>query len=216
MLTLVVGYLALFSYALYTEPSHKASQQPLTDGMLSEASPKPPESLRSKQAITELLEETAAFQEPVEKSGIQLINEWRETITSQNPERICLDLDSRSLQEKISALASRLDSSQREISSAYEKNRIDGDEFNKIFGSPMGGIGPNGFGSAAQALRNYNHEINLAGERPSCEAVLKSGLLLNFVNMVRGLDQFGVWIAQVQENLSRYRDDLRKELRSIR
>jgi hypothetical protein len=34
-----------------------------------------------------------------------------------------------------------------------------------------------------------------------------------FMAMDRYLQQFSVWLAQSEENLNRYRDDLRKELR---
>jgi hypothetical protein len=170
---------------------------------------------RSKQAINELLDESAAISSVLEKSGIPLINEWREYITTQNPERVCLDIDSRALQDKITALANKLDAAHREISSIYEKNRIDQPEFNKIFGSQLTGVGASGFAASAQPLRQYAHEINLLGEHPNCEALIRTGNIPNmFVNMIRGLDQFSIWIAQSQESLSRYRDSLRKELRN--
>jgi hypothetical protein len=215
MLTLVVGYLALFSYALYTEPGHKAAQQPMIGGMFNEAMPRPPEPPRSRQAINELLDESGSILSVIEKSGLPLINEWRESITTQNPERICLDVDSRTLQDKITALANKLIAAHTEISNIYEKNRIDQAEFNKVFGSPIAGAGPAGFAVAAQPLQQFAHEINLLGEHPTCEVLIRSGNIPTMVvNMSRGLDQFSIWVAQSQENLSRYRDNLRKELRN--
>jgi hypothetical protein len=180
-----------------------------------EATAKPP-APRSKQAINELLDESGSILSVIEKSGLPLANEWRESITTQNPERICLDIDSRTLQDKITALANKLDAAHRDISNIYEKNRIDQAEFNKVFGSPMVGVGLAGFAAAAQPLRQYAHEINLLGEHPTCEALIRVGNIPTmFVNMSRGLDQFSIWVAQSQENLSRYRDNLRKELRNV-
>jgi hypothetical protein len=175
----------------------------------------PPSQPRSKQAINELLEESGAFQNVVERAGLPLANAWQESITTQNPERICFDMDSRTLQDKITTLANKLDAAHREISNIYEKNSIDQAEFNKIFGSTMVGVGPAGFAVAAQSLRQYAHEINLLGEHPSCEVLIRTGNIPSMsVNMSRGFDQFSIWVAQSRENLSRYRDNLRKELRN--
>lgn len=169
---------------------------------------------RSKQTINELLQESSVIESVIEKNGIPLIDEWRQSLTTQNPERICLDIDSRNLQDKITMLANKLGTAQRAISNVYDQNRIDQVEFNKVFGSPIAGVGAGGFDAAAQSLRQYAHGINLLGEHPTCDILIKTGNVPNmFVGMVRGLDQFSIWIAQSRENMSRYRDNLRKELR---
>src|ERR1700730_10069546 len=110
---------------------------------------------RSKQAINELLEEIGAILSVIER-GQALLTEWRETVTNQNPERICLDLDSRTLQDKITAFINKLNSAQRDMAAIYEKNRIDEGEFNKVFG-PGGTVW--GYQAAAGFLGNYAHEI---------------------------------------------------------
>jgi hypothetical protein len=174
----------------------------------------PPPKPRSKETITELLNESDALLGIVQKTGLPFLEEWR-TITIQNPERICLDLDSHVLQDKITTLANKLDAAHREISNIYERNRIDQVEFNKVFGSPMTGVGPSGFAVAAQSLRQYAHEINLLGEHPTCENLIRVGNVPYIVvTMERSFDQFSIWIAQSQENLNRYQDNLRKELRN--
>jgi hypothetical protein len=211
MVTLIVGYLALFFYALYTEPVPKASQQPA----IGETTLKPPSTPRSKQTINELLEESGLIENVIKKSGIELLQEWQSRIAQQNPERICLDIDSRSFQDMISQLADKFNAAQREIANIYDKNRIDHGEFSNIFGSSITGMGPSGFDVASQALRQYAHEINVLGEHPTCEALIKTGRIPNlYVYMDRGLEQFSNWIAQSREEVDRYRDNLRAELRS--
>jgi|GEM_PF-6054732 len=170
-----------------------------------------PKKPRSKETIRELLTESAKLLEVVQ-SGVSLANEWHDSLITQNPERICLDINSRSLQDKITALANKLDAAYREIANIYDQNRIDQAEFNTAFGSSVANAG---FAPAAQSLRQYAHGINLLGERPSCETLIRTGNVpIMFVNMVRSLDQFSIWIGQSQENLSRYQDSLRKELRN--
>jgi hypothetical protein len=168
-----------------------------------------------KQAVNELLEETGKFQNPIEQA-FPIMADWQSQIIGQNPQRMCLEPDfSRSLREQIGTIANRLDSTQREISSIYEANGIDGIEFNKIFGSPLGGPGPNGYAVAAQALRNYSRDINPVMDRSiSCDNLLKSiSMLITFSNMTKALDQFSLWISEAKNNLSNYRNNLRKELR---
>jgi hypothetical protein len=121
MFIFVTGYFAIFAYALYTEPAHKSTSDEIAtavvkalphqapqSGTFNEAVPQPAAPPRSKQAINELLDESGAISSIIEKSGLPLINEWRESITTQNPERICTDIDSRALQDKITTLANKL------------------------------------------------------------------------------------------------------------
>jgi hypothetical protein len=191
----------------------KALPTPQPGGFFNEATSKPA-APRSKQAINELLEETGKFQNPIEQA-FPIMADWQSQIMSQNPQRMCLEPDfSRSLGEQVGAVANRLDSTQREVSSIYEANSIDGGEFNKIFGS-LRGPGPNGYAVAAQALRNYSRDINpVMGRSIPCENLLKSiNMLITFSNMTKALDQFSLWISEAKNNLSNYRNNLRKELR---
>jgi hypothetical protein len=181
----------------------------------SDSATKPPEQVRSKQAINELLEESGSILNIIDKSGVPLVNEWRESITAQNPERICLDLDSSGLQDKVKALTAKLDDAQQKISTIFNQNRIDQAELNKAFASPIAGIGPEGFAAAAQSLRLYGTGIIPIGGHPTCEALVRAGnMSISFVNMIRNLDQFSFWVGHAQDNLSRYRDSLRNELRN--
>jgi hypothetical protein len=181
-------------------------------GEINSASPQPP---RSKQAINELLNESGAILDVVEKSGIPSVKEWNQSITTQNPYRICLDLDSSALQAKIRTLANKMDAADKAIASVFENNSIDQVELNKAFASPTA-ISPAGFASAGQALQLYATDINFqAAGQPTCENLIRTGNLLNsFTNMVRNWDEFSRWVGRARDNLSQYRDNLRKELRN--
>jgi hypothetical protein len=195
------------AYMLHHVMGHDRSP---SSGMFNEASPQPSMLPRSKQTINELLDESGKLLDII-KTGLPLADEWRASITSQNPERICLDLDSIAFQDKISKLAAKLIAAHSAISNIYEQNRIDQVEFNKIFA--LGDTG--GFTNGAVALQNYRRNIAQLGEHPTCDILIRSHDVPGmFLTMDRSLEQFSVWLAQSQENLSRYRDNLRKELRN--
>ena len=131
-----------------------------------------PESMppRSKQTISDLLGESGKIAGVI-KTGLPLANEWRESITGRNPERVCLDLDSTTLQDKTAALANKLIAANDEISNVFEQNRIDQAELNQLF--PNGNVG--GFAYAAAGLQIYQRGIAALGERPPCEQLIRLG-----------------------------------------
>jgi hypothetical protein len=111
----------------------KALPQGSQNATFNEATPKPRTPPRSKQEINELLEESGAIQKIVNE-GAPLIAEWRETITTQNPERICLDIDPQSLQSKIAGLTTKLNNAQSDLTALYDKNRLErnGSSLNRL------------------------------------------------------------------------------------
>jgi hypothetical protein len=182
-------------------------------GMFSEAAPKPSPAPRSKQTINELLDEIGKLLDLVQKTGIPLRDEWQ-ILSSKNPERICLDLDTHTLQDQISKLTDRFHAAQAAIAAILEENRIDQPELSPLIGG-LHGAQPPGFIDAITSLTYYRNNIARFGDHPSCEMLVGSNSVPNiFLVMDRGLQQFSVWLGESQNRLVNYRDALRKELRN--
>jgi hypothetical protein len=173
--------------------------------------PVPPQTPRTKQAINELLDESGKLSNLVSKTGVQLASDWQ-TLTNKNPERICLDLDSRSFRNEIETLALRFRDASITLETIYDQNRIDQPEFNRIF--PHGNRF--GFVNGLSGLEDYSRRIAMVGDHPTCDDLVRSGKMLDIIiAMDRYHQQYNVWIGGFQENLNRYRDNLRTELRKI-
>jgi hypothetical protein len=106
--------------------------------------PLPPPAPHTKQAINELLNESGKFSDLVTKTGLQLATEWQ-TLTNKNPERNCLDLDSHSFRNEIDSLALKFRDASITLDAIYDQNRIDQQEFNLIFPTPIDLVSPTAF-----------------------------------------------------------------------
>ncbi len=96
------------------------------------------------------------------------------------------------------------------MEAVYDQNRIDQAEFNTIF--PQ--TNRQGFINGFVGLENYSRNIALLGDHPTCDDLIRSGKIADaIIVMDRYHQQYGVWIAEFQDKLNRYRDGLRKELR---
>jgi hypothetical protein len=175
--------------------------------------PAPP---RSKQTITELLEESSSLLGIVENSLVPLESEWRNVLGGPNPERICVGVDSVALQSKASDLAERLQSANKIILKILDQNNIDRNELSRLIGYPsqVSGIDQPQPVSAAYYLGIYKDAVKQLGEHPTCESVVRSDISVRFREMTGVLNGFNYWMLQAQEHLKNYRDALRKESRN--
>lgn len=149
----------------------------------------------TQRAITELLNESGGLLDIIQNTGIPLANEWRSSITSQNPEKICLDLSSLSIQGQISDLIGKLRVAHDTMSSVLEKNRIDQAELTPLLGSVPGLI-PMNFIQAGNILEQYRASIEQLGEHPTCDELIRTKNVPNtFLLMDRGLEAFSIWLA---------------------
>jgi hypothetical protein len=220
--SLIVGLLAIyFGIFIYAEMTGISKGHPLPGSPSSEGLPKvtaaPPPLVtpsRPRQAITELLAESGALLDIIQKTFIPLENNWRTTVGGQNPERICLDLNASALRDQISGLSERLLVASKAISEILEKNRIDQNELAPLVGyqTPMVFECPPIF--ASSNLSQYGAQIKTFGDHPPCEEVIKADLSRRYVEMTGSLNSFNIWVTQSQERLSNYRDALRKEARN--
>ena len=178
--------------------------------------PPPPAPPRSKPLISDLLAESGALLDIVEKTIIPLENEWRNSLGGQNPERICLSLSSRGLQDQISSIAERLRTADKDISDVLKQNRIDRGELVPLIGYAADVADPDEsplLGSAYQ-IENYGKTIKQLGEHPTCDDVIKMDIGRRYFEMNGVLNGFNTQMLQAKERLSNYRDALRKELRN--
>jgi hypothetical protein len=173
--------------------------------------PKPPP---PKQAIKELVDETGGLLDIVENTLPPLIGEWNQ-FAMQNPERICIDLNSNALQDQAASLSDRFSAADKAILNILRTNRVDYSELASLIAYPAAASGDTWpIGDAAEALKSYKTAIGRLGDHPTCEQVITANISLRFFEMKAALKGLGEWYAPVQQRLSNYHDDLRKELRN--
>ena len=132
---------------------------------LSSTQESPQKKDRSKQEISELMFESGALLDIVQKTVAAIERDWRESITAQNVELICINLNYNDLYKAISEVADRLRNAHKAISNVLEQNRIDRDELGRLLGYSPPGVGDNEMpGRAAYELSVYRNAISRLGE----------------------------------------------------
>ena len=205
----IVGFVTMPSSA-------PISAAPATQGAAPTAvSPAPSKKIRTQREIAELQSESGALLEIIQETAKPLVEEWREAITTQNPEQICRGLDSRSLQDKISNISARLKAASGPLAAIFEQNKIDRDELAPLLGAIIPHVQPTHyFGKAGTALDGYLAGVKALGDHPTCEEVVNKDVPKMFHVMMVEFDQFRIWVSNSEGSLLNYREALRKEARS--
>jgi hypothetical protein len=207
---LALAFVGVLAYALATEPAKSGNQTAQSQAF--GFAPLPPKAPRSKQTINELLVESGALLDLIEKTGIPLADKWRQSITNQNPEMACLKHSNDELKGKIAKLADEFAVAQTAMEAIFRNNKIDRGELIPLVGNPP--ILPYEFDSASKNLQQYRALIEKFGDDPSCGTVVEFDIPHAFLYMNRGLDQLGVWLGETLSRVNEYRNSLRKELRN--
>jgi hypothetical protein len=173
----------------------------------------PEHTKRSKQEIAELLGESGEMLKIVEGVGMQLLSRWQ-SLSASDPALICLDLDSHKLRDSIRDLISGLNDADDKLLGIIRQNSLDADSLRPLL--DIGGSMTNRsrFAAAANFLHGYENTLSQLGDHPKCEIVIGSNLFQQFVYFDRELQMFSIWLAQTQDRLTAFRNELRMESRN--
>jgi len=218
MVTLIVGYLALFFYALYAEPQ-KAHGNTGAETVTQPGSSSPAKR-RSPKVIDELMQESAALLDLIKKVGLPAIQEWQ-AIAFANPEHSCIgQVDLSDISTKAMDLAKRLREAQASQLAIFEKSGgLDNAELVPLLyeGNPIPPMPTwvKEFENAAIALDGYGVWVRTIGSNLTCENLIKSqNVPAALIGLDRAFQRFIHWVGWAQESLAGFQRNLHIEARN--